>query len=153
MQKKNILTKAFNLLILCSIINMILSFLFSFIITFHQNHSMSGTFRTTPFSDGISGYRYASYSPHLRRSMPNVNFHLHSNEPPKLYPYHLLATTNYRLPPDVDRCHLEVGIQSDPNTFSCILIAVFFITFFCLHHLIDSFNGIKNSCHNEYQQV
>ncbi|XP_015783551.1 actin-binding LIM protein 2 isoform X2 [Tetranychus urticae] len=78
-----------------------------------MNHSMSGTFRTTPFSDGISGYRYASYSPHLRRSMPNVNFHLHSNEPPKLYPYHLLTTTNYRLPPDVDRCHLERHLSND----------------------------------------
>jgi hypothetical protein len=31
--------------------------------------------------------------------MPNVNFHLHSNEPPRQYPYHLLVTQNYRLPP------------------------------------------------------
>lgn len=30
-------------------------------------------------------------------------------EPPKLYPYHLLVITNYRLPADVDRCNLEVG--------------------------------------------
>jgi actin-binding LIM protein len=76
------------------------------------NHSVSGTFRTTPFSDGFGGYRYASYSPHLRRSMPNVNFHLHSNEPPRQYPYHLLVTQNYRLPPDVDRCHLERHLQN-----------------------------------------
>jgi actin-binding LIM protein len=31
-----------------------------------------------------------------------------SNEPPKIYPAHLLFTTNYRLPVDVDRCQLEV---------------------------------------------
>ncbi|XP_054168729.1 actin-binding LIM protein 2-like [Oppia nitens] len=76
------------------------------------NHSISGTFRTTPFSDGFGGYRYASYSPHFRRSMPNVNFHLHSNDPPRQYPYHLLVTNNYRLPPDVDRCHLERHLQN-----------------------------------------
>ena len=87
----------------------------------------------TPFSDA-AGYQYysggpssvaggsarggnlyqrsqssVSYAAHLRRSMPNVNFHLHTNEPAKLYPYHLLMTTNYRLPPQVDRCHLEVS--------------------------------------------
>lgn len=53
-----------------------------------------------------------SYSPHLRRSLPNM-IAPHSNEPPKIYPYHLLLITNYRLPADVDRCNLEV------NTFSC----------------------------------
>ncbi|XP_022253548.1 actin-binding LIM protein 1-like [Limulus polyphemus] len=70
------------------------------------NHSAVGGFRNTPISDVYGGFRYTSYSPHFRRSMPNVTFHL-SNEPPKLYPYHLLMITNYRLPPDVDRCHLE----------------------------------------------
>ncbi|KAM3955090.1 dematin-like [Aphomia sociella] len=29
------------------------------------------------------------------------------HEPAKLYPYHLLLITNYRLPPDVDRLNLE----------------------------------------------
>ncbi|CAN8023678.1 unnamed protein product [Ixodes persulcatus] len=76
------------------------------------NHSTSGMFRSTPFSDGYSGFRYASYSPHLRRSMPNVNWHL-SSEPPKLYPYHLLMTSNYRLPVDVDRCHLERHLSNE----------------------------------------
>lgn len=54
-------------------------------------------------------------SPHMRRSMPNVaNLnHLHSDGPPKLYPYHLLVTSNYRLPPDVDRCHLERHLSND----------------------------------------
>ena len=41
--------------------------------------------------------------------MPN----LHSKDPPKLYPYHLLVTANYRLPPDVDRCHLEVSFYKN----------------------------------------
>lgn len=95
-----------------------------------QNHSASGTFRTTPFSEGFTGYRYSSYSPHFRRSMPNVNLHQHTNEPPRQYPYHLLITNNYRLPPgmqvrqkleapithlflaDVDRCHLERHLQN-----------------------------------------
>lgn len=54
-------------------------------------------------------------SPHLRRSMPNVaNLnHLHNDGPPKLYPYHLLVTSNYRLPPDIDRCHLERHLSND----------------------------------------
>ncbi|XP_046667258.1 actin-binding LIM protein 3 isoform X4 [Homalodisca vitripennis] len=47
-----------------------------------------------------------SYSPHLRRSLPNMAAS-HSSEPPKIYPYHLLLITNYRLPADVDRCNLE----------------------------------------------
>ncbi|XP_028967060.1 actin-binding LIM protein 3 [Galendromus occidentalis] len=65
-----------------------------------MNHSRSGE------GQAFCGMRHASYSPHLRRSMPNVNWHL-SQDPPRLYPYHLLCTANYRLPGDVDRCHLE----------------------------------------------
>lgn len=56
----------------------------------------------------------------LHRSMPNVNFQQQQNnihnplaEPPKLYPYHLLVTSNYRLPPDVDRCHLERHLSNE----------------------------------------
>nr|XP_045584009.1 uncharacterized protein LOC123746519 isoform X3 [Procambarus clarkii] len=55
------------------------------------------------YSSGLRGY--SSYSPHLRRSLPNM--HHMSSEPPKIYPAHLLLVTNYRLPNDVDRCHLE----------------------------------------------
>ncbi|XP_046643863.1 actin-binding LIM protein 1-like isoform X2 [Daphnia pulicaria] len=50
---------------------------------------------------------------HLRRSLPNMSAaalaaqQALSNEPPKIYPAHLLFTTNYRLPVDVDRCQLE----------------------------------------------
>lgn len=54
-----------------------------------------------------------SYSPHLRRSLPNM-IAPHSNEPPKIYPYHLLLITNYRLPADVDRCNLEVNTTGRP---------------------------------------
>lgn len=52
---------------------------------------------------------------HLRRSLPNMSAaalaaqQALSNEPPKIYPAHLLFTTNYRLPVDVDRCQLEVN--------------------------------------------
>ncbi|GIY35916.1 hypothetical protein CEXT_652542 [Caerostris extrusa] len=76
------------------------------------NHSSSGLFRGTPYSEGFRGFRYPTYSPHLRHSLPNVTLHL-STEPPKLYPYHLLITSNYRLPPDVDRCHLERHLSNE----------------------------------------
>lgn len=50
------------------------------------------------------------FSPHLRRSLPNMNAPIHtSSDPPKIYPYHLLMITNYRLPPGVDRMNLEVS--------------------------------------------
>ena len=60
---------------------------------------------------------------HLRRSLPNMSAaalaaqQALSNEPPKIYPAHLLFTTNYRLPVDVDRCQLEV-----PHSFFNLLI-------------------------------
>uniref|UniRef100_A0A224XL27 Putative actin-binding lim zn-finger protein limatin involved in axon guidance n=1 Tax=Panstrongylus lignarius TaxID=156445 RepID=A0A224XL27_9HEMI len=41
---------------------------------------------------------------YLRRSLPNM---CGIQVPAKVYPYHLLITSNYRLPPDVDRCNLE----------------------------------------------
>lgn len=44
----------------------------------------------------------------VRRSLPNMATSLLLHEPAKLYPYHLLLITNYRLPPDVDRLNLEV---------------------------------------------
>lgn len=45
----------------------------------------------------------------LRRSLPNMAHSILVHEPAKIYPYHLLLITNYRLPSDVDRCNLEVG--------------------------------------------
>nr|CAD7458679.1 unnamed protein product [Timema tahoe] len=60
-----------------------------------------------PSSTFGAGLRYTvSYSPHLRRSLPNMS-HPMSTEPAKIYPYHLLLITNYRLPADVDRLNLE----------------------------------------------
>ncbi|CAG0915423.1 unnamed protein product [Notodromas monacha] len=45
---------------------------------------------------------------HLRQSLPNMKVPLPgSGEPPKIYAMHLLMTTNYRLPGDVDRANLE----------------------------------------------
>ncbi|XP_022242329.1 actin-binding LIM protein 1-like [Limulus polyphemus] len=46
------------------------------------NHNDNSVSCSTPISDIRGGFRYASYGPHWRSSMPNVNFHL-SNEPPK----------------------------------------------------------------------
>ncbi|XP_045455249.1 actin-binding LIM protein 2 [Melitaea cinxia] len=43
----------------------------------------------------------------VRRSLPNMATSHLLHEPAKLYPYHLLLITNYRLPPDVDRLNLE----------------------------------------------
>ncbi|GBP28816.1 Actin-binding LIM protein 1 [Eumeta japonica] len=43
----------------------------------------------------------------VRRSLPNMATSALLHEPAKLYPYHLLLITNYRLPPDVDRLNLE----------------------------------------------
>lgn len=59
---------------------------------------------------------------HFRRSMPNMNLQqMHHEGPPKLYPYHLLITSNYRLPPDVDRCHLERHLSNEEfhQIFNC----------------------------------
>jgi len=35
------------------------------------------------------------------------------SKPPKIYTYEELATTNKRLPEDVDRCHLERHLARD----------------------------------------
>ncbi|CAB0008647.1 unnamed protein product [Nesidiocoris tenuis] len=55
----------------------------------------SHTFSSTTSVGGTS---------YLRRSLPNM---CGIQTPAKVYPYHLLITSNYRLPPDVDRCNLE----------------------------------------------
>ncbi|XP_047512733.1 actin-binding LIM protein 2 isoform X1 [Pieris napi] len=52
---------------------------------------------------GAAGVRGGS----VRRSLPNMATSHLVHEPAKLYPYHLLLITNYRLPPDVDRLNLE----------------------------------------------
>ncbi|XP_031637190.1 actin-binding LIM protein 3 isoform X4 [Contarinia nasturtii] len=43
----------------------------------------------------------------IRRSLPNMAHSVLVHEPAKIYPYHLLLISNYRLPADVDRCNLE----------------------------------------------
>ena len=65
----------------------------------------------TPRSAGgqrlVQQYHYAAGP--MRRSLPNVSQVGPPLEPGKVYPLHLLVTTNYRLPADVDRANLEVG--------------------------------------------
>lgn len=54
----------------------------------------------------------------VRRSLPNMATSHLLHEPAKLYPYHLLLITNYRLPPDVDRLNLEVHTHTRTHTHS-----------------------------------
>lgn len=49
------------------------------------------------------------------------------NEPAKIYPYHLLVITNYRLPADVDRCNLEVSIFLEISRKPTCFVVFFFI--------------------------
>ncbi|CRL05885.1 CLUMA_CG019116, isoform B [Clunio marinus] len=62
-----------------------------------------------PASSTYSGAIYNQYpqSGLVRRSLPNMAHSMLVHEPAKIYPYHLLLITNYRLPADVDRCNLE----------------------------------------------
>ncbi|KAG9509305.1 Actin-binding LIM protein 3 [Fragariocoptes setiger] len=91
-----------------------------------RNRSSDYLAHTMPHSESHYGHRAGYYSTasnsnticnsYLRRSMPNVNFHMQQDgtgAAPKLYPYHLLITSNYRLPPDVDRCHLERHLSNE----------------------------------------
>lgn len=61
---------------------------------------------TGPFGRYPTGYA----SQQVRRSLPNMAHSMLINEPAKIYPYHLLIVTNFRLPSDVDRMNLEVII-------------------------------------------
>lgn len=62
-----------------------------------------------PASSTYSGaLSYPTQGNHIRRSLPNMAHSMLVHEPAKIYPYHLLIITNYRLPADVDRCNLEV---------------------------------------------
>lgn len=63
-----------------------------------------------PASSTYSGaLSYPTQGNHIRRSLPNMAHSMLVHEPAKIYPYHLLIITNYRLPADVDRCNLEVN--------------------------------------------
>jgi actin-binding LIM protein len=61
---------------------------------------------STTYMGGLGRYP-GGYSSQVRRSLPNMAHTMLINEPAKIYPYHLLVITNYRLPADVDRCNLE----------------------------------------------
>jgi len=58
------------------------------------------------------------YVTNIHRSLPNMSSSHHSSEPPKIYPYHLLLITNYRLPSDVDRCNLDRHLS--PTEFEAV---------------------------------
>ncbi|XP_055678530.1 actin-binding LIM protein 1 isoform X3 [Lutzomyia longipalpis] len=60
---------------------------------------------SSTYSGGIA-YHYPQPGL-IRRSLPNMAHSMLVHEPAKIYPYHLLLITNYRLPADVDRCNLE----------------------------------------------
>ncbi|XP_034952165.1 actin-binding LIM protein 2 isoform X3 [Chelonus insularis] len=60
---------------------------------------------STTYTGGLGTVGAGSHGHHMRRSLPDMGSA--PSEPPKLYPYHLLVITNYRLPADVDRCNLE----------------------------------------------
>merc|ERR1719323_2826745 len=49
--------------------------------------------------------RSSGHHSHINRSLPNMTAAL--PKAPKIYPIHLLLTSNYRLPNDDDRCNLE----------------------------------------------
>lgn len=59
----------------------------------------------------------------IRRSLPNMAHSVLVHEPAKIYPYHLLLITNYRLPADVDRCNLEVRVSE--RFYNCNLFLKF----------------------------
>lgn len=82
-----------------------------------SSHALPPSHHSTPFRAHT----------HLRRSLPNMSAALAAqqaanNEPPKIYPAHLLFTTNYRLPADVDRCQLEVS-----HSFKCYRVIRYLI--------------------------
>lgn len=62
---------------------------------------------STTYTGGLGSVVGSHGGHHVRRSLPDMG--TTPSEPPKLYPYHLLVITNYRLPADVDRCNLEVS--------------------------------------------
>ncbi|XP_067618595.1 actin-binding LIM protein 1 isoform X3 [Eurosta solidaginis] len=67
---------------------------------------MGGELPASSTYSGVLSYHYPQAGL-IRRSLPNMAHSLLVHEPAKIYPYHLLVITNYRLPTDVDRCNLE----------------------------------------------
>ncbi|XP_037952792.1 actin-binding LIM protein 3 isoform X3 [Teleopsis dalmanni] len=67
---------------------------------------MGGELPASSTYSGALSYHYPQAGL-IRRSLPNMAHSMLVHEPAKIYPYHLLIITNYRLPSDVDRCNLE----------------------------------------------
>ncbi|KAM7359927.1 actin binding LIM protein Uncoordinated 115a isoform 6-T6 [Cochliomyia hominivorax] len=67
---------------------------------------MGGDIPASSTYSGALSYHYPQAGL-IRRSLPNMAHSMLVHEPAKIYPYHLLVITNYRLPSDVDRCNLE----------------------------------------------
>ncbi|XP_017117408.1 actin-binding LIM protein 2 isoform X4 [Drosophila elegans] len=67
---------------------------------------MGGDLHASSTYSGALSYHYPQAGL-IRRSLPNMAHSMLVHEPAKIYPYHLLLITNYRLPSDVDRCNLE----------------------------------------------
>ncbi|XP_055381382.1 actin-binding LIM protein 3 isoform X2 [Condylostylus longicornis] len=67
---------------------------------------MGGELPASSTYSGVLSYHYPQTGL-IRRSLPNMAHSMLVHEPAKIYPYHLLIITNYRLPSDVDRCNLE----------------------------------------------
>ncbi|XP_060529919.1 actin-binding LIM protein 1 isoform X6 [Cylas formicarius] len=66
------------------------------------NSELGAAYAVGRYAGGPTGY-----GSQVRRSLPNMAHTMLINEPAKIYPYHLLVITNYRLPADVDRLNLE----------------------------------------------
>lgn len=82
---------------------------------------MGGELPASSTYSGVLSYHYPQAGL-IRRSLPNMAHSLLVHEPAKIYPYHLLVISNYRLPTDVDRCNLEVTGFSHLNTIFGLLI-------------------------------
>lgn len=87
----------------------------------------------------------------IRRSLPNMAHSMLVHEPAKIYPYHILLITNYRLPSDVDRCNLEVSLAAEvPLQLVCILTKCFPLQ----RHLSDiEFEHILQCARSEFYRL
>lgn len=78
----------------------------------HSQQAFRGCAAPVSVASHVTSTPFRAHT-HLRRSLPNMSAaalaaqQSLSSEPPKIYPAHLLFTDNYRLPIDVNRCHLE----------------------------------------------
>lgn len=83
--------------------------------SFHHDATRRDLRASTTYTQGLVSSRVSTTEPpagrayshhsHINRSLPNMSAAL--PKAPKIYPIHLLMTSNYRLPNDVDRSNLE----------------------------------------------